>query len=246
MDSPEYKILESLSGNDIRIYNHLPYLLQDLYSLGSDIEILMELLERNISNLNNTRNLLELCCGKGACIISIVKKYGWAGKGIDLFPSFINEARLFSLKEGIQNIDFEVMDIRDAVNNLSNYDLVLYGSDTNYLGDEFLALKKISKCLSPGGYIIYGTAFEKDKPYELQLADNGFDIIDKIEHNAERVKQINEYNTGRIRERANQLAEKYPEEKELFYEYVKRQEKESMEYERGFLLTTLLIRPKGN
>jgi len=235
-------IVESLSGNDVNIFPHLSYLLQDLLSLGSNPEILLQLIERNFSKLSNVQNVLELCCGKGAALINIVKKYNWHGKGIDLYEPFISEAKLIASEESLSaKIDFQVMNIKDAIKNLHDFDLIITGYETDLLGSEIESLKQIINCASKNGFILYETAHEKSIPFDKLLNENNFKIIDKIEHNSETVKAANLFNTNKIKQRANELAKEFPDKKELFFNYVELQEKECFELENNCIFVSYLL-----
>ena len=245
MEINKTSIVNSLSGTNDDIFIHLPYLLQDLWELGGGTDRILELLESNLSLFLPSSNILELCCGKGAVITSIINKYKCTGTGIDLFEPFIREAIDRAKQENIQDIlTFEVMDIKDAVATFRNYDLVVYGNDTDVLGDESESLRKISKCCKPEGYIVYEILvkfYEEDIRF---INDLNLRIIDSSIAERDELVRINEFNNKKIRQRATELIAKYPEQKELFENYVAIQEKESEELEDEFVLVRLLLQCK--
>lgn len=235
-------IVGSLSGTDDCLYDYLPYLLQDLWELGGGINDIMELVESNLGAMIPSSMILDICCGKGAAIISISKKFKCSGKGIDLFEPFINEAKDISAKNKLNHlIDFEVMDITEAVETFANYDIVIYGGDTNVLGDEIESLMKISKCCRKYGYIIYSTVVNSKSSLNSSLYNIGLKVIDEKETERSKISATNKFNLEKIRRRSNELKKKYPSQKKLFSDYIKSQELESHLIENNLICTNLLL-----
>jgi len=243
MDYGKQQIIESLSGTNPAIYDFLPYLLQDLHFLGTNISAITNLLSKNI-NLNSVDyKILDLCCGKGAALISLVKKFNFCGVGIDLYPPFIKEAgKLASELSDYSKICFKEMDIVEAVKTLHNFDIVLCGYDTTVLGTETETIIKTAGCIKVGGYILYEAAYPSELNHEQIVLQSGFNIVDKCISDKSTVKKMNEYNTSMISKRALELAEKYPDKAYIFSEYVDNQVNESIELEEKYILVTYLIR----
>jgi len=242
MEVNNQSIVDSLSGSDNKIIEHLPYLLQDLWELGGGTDKILDLLDKNISTFIPSSTVLDLCCGKGAVIISIARKYKCGGKGIDLFEPFIKEARDISARNQIQHlIEFEVMDIKDAVELFTNYDIVIYGRDTDVLGNEIESLKKIAHCCKSKGYIIYESAANSLKDIYKPIKKIGLQIIDEIIVGKEEITEINKVNSEKIKQRVQELIIKYPFQKELFENYVRSQEQESFKLENDLILVRFLL-----
>lgn len=235
-------IVGSLSGTDDNLYDYLPYLLQDLWELGGGINDILELVERNLGAMVPSSMILDLCCGKGAAIINLSKKFNCSGKGIDLFEPFINNAKDLSIKYKLNHlIDFEVMDITEAVETFAHYDIVIYGGDTNVLGDEVESLMKISKCCRKYGYIIYSTVVNSKSNLDSSLDNVGLKVIDQKATERNIISTTNKINLEKIRRRSNELKKKYPAQKKLFYDYIKSQELESFIIENNLICTNLLL-----
>jgi SAM-dependent methyltransferase len=242
MDINYRSIVNSLSGSDEGIVKHLPYLLQDLYELGGGSRIITDLLDRNLRISSETK-VVELCCGKGALLNTIIQKYKCYGKGIDLFEPFIIEARERSVKAKIQHLlEYEVMDIKDAVDTLYGYDLVIYGNDTDVLGSETESLRKIMPIFKSSGYIIYETASASLEEIYKLMKKVGLEVIDQSWPDKEEIVEINKVNNRKIKHRARELSNLYPDETVLFEDYVKSQEQESIELENKLKLITLLLK----
>jgi SAM-dependent methyltransferase len=235
-------VVKSLSGNSNELLEYLPYLLQDLFELGGDGNIAVSLLENNFSqNLSNI-NVLDLCCGKGAALIKFAQTFNCKGVGIDLFPSFINDAKKYSVQFNLQNnLNFYVMDLREAVTVFKKFDLVIFGNDTDVIGDEISSLEKIKKCCNTNGFIMYDYINILNSEFKIKLEKIGLKVVDSILIEKNEIKLINKENNRKIKHRADELSLKFPLKKHLFNEYVIAQEKESLEFEEETNWTKLLI-----
>jgi cyclopropane fatty-acyl-phospholipid synthase-like methyltransferase len=242
MEVNKLSIVNSLSGSNDKIFDHLPYLLQDLWELGGVTNCIIQLLDRNLGSIITSLNILELCSGKGAVIISLASKYKCSGKGIDLFEPFINNSIRESAKNNVDHLlNFEIMDIKDAVNTLRNFDIVIYGGDTDVLGNEVDSLSKISQCCSDKGYIVYDTVLKSIVDGDSVFNGTGLNVIDSSVCDKDELVELNKVNNSKIRRRASELITKYPDKKELFENYVRAQEEESTELENDFILVSFLL-----
>lgn len=218
----------------------IPYLLQDLFELGSSPKIIIELLKS--VDLKEDSIVLDLACGKGAVSIQIAKSLGFSCKGIDLFKPFVEFANNKAVEEGVKHLcRFEVNDIKTAVQNERNYDVVILASAETLLGEIHNTIGELRNCIRNGGFIIYDGSYLNDesslknpdyfviKNYNTtikQLTSFGDVIINEVVIPLDETISIDKMFTEVIRERANELAEKYPDRKKLFCDYVKKQEEE--------------------
>lgn len=218
----------------------IPYLLQDLFELGSSPEIIINILAS--LHLGKKTKVLDLACGKGAVSIQIAHRLGFSCKGIDLFKPFIEIAREKALDAGVSHLcDFEVNDINNVIFEEKNYDVLILAAAESLLGEVDEAIGKLRNCVIDGGIIIYDGAFlnessSLDNPDYLvikkyadtikQLTSYGDKIIKEVLIPAEETMTINKAYTDVIRKRADELLLKYPEKKKLFFSYIKKQEVE--------------------
>jgi len=218
----------------------IPYLLQDLFELGSSPKIIIEILKSLDLKIDST--VLDLACGKGAVSIQIAKSHGFSCKGIDLFKPFVEFANKKAIEEGVNHLcRFEVADIKTSVQNERNYDIVVLASAETLLGEIHNAIREMRNCIHSGGFIIYDGSclnnksslenpdYSVIKNYDTtikQLASFGDEIINEVIIPVEDTIKIDKMYTGAIRKRANELAEIHPDEKKLFFDYVMRQEEE--------------------
>lgn len=219
---------------------YIPYLLQDLWELGSSPKIIIDILKS--LNLNSGSRVLDLACGKGTVSIQIANKLGFRCHGIDLFKPFILEATQKAEELGVNDLcSFEIESIYNAVVNKRNYDVVMLASAESLLGNIDQAIKSLRECVVQSGYIIYDGSYLKsnssitnpdyaairhyDETIRL-MTSPGNKIIAEVEIPAEETIAINKSYTRLIKNRAKELSVKHPEKKKLFLDYVKKQEGE--------------------
>lgn len=95
MTNVEEKLVQSLSSETTELIPYLPYLLQDLFELGSSPKDMLEIIQKNIP-LNKPLCILDLACGKGAVSIHLAKSIPCTIKGIDIMKDFIEVGRSVS------------------------------------------------------------------------------------------------------------------------------------------------------
>ena len=235
MNKESIEVYKSLGSSDYRIGNYIDFLLQDLWALGTDPQKIVELIRRNIFRFPMKLNVLELCCGKGATLITVSKAFNISGVGIDLHPPFIKEAIEISKNKNVDHlVDFQVMNIVEAVTHYSDYDIVMCGYDTEILGNESETLEQIKKCCKKGGHIIFESAHQSLNELIHLISTTGLEIADKIVYQKNEIKQINSINTEKIKHRAEELIIKHPEAEKLLRDYVLGQDKESFELEKTY------------
>lgn len=218
----------------------IPYLLQDLFELGSSPDIIIEILAS--LHLGKKVKVLDLACGKGAISIQIAQRLGFSCKGIDLFKPFIEIAREKALEAEVDDLcKFEVNDILNIIQKAKDYDVIILAAAESLLGEVDEAIGKLRNCVIDGGIIIYDGAFlnessSLDNPdYSVikkyadtmrQLTSYGDKIIKEVLIPAKETMAINNAYTDLIRKRADELLLKYPEKKKLFFSYIEKQEAE--------------------
>jgi cyclopropane fatty-acyl-phospholipid synthase-like methyltransferase len=237
----------------------IPYLIQDLFELGSSPETIIEILDS--LHLNKKTKVLDLACGKGAVSINIAKQLGFACKGIDLFKPFFEIAEVKALEAGVNHLcQFEVMDINNAVEQERDYDVVILAAAESVLGEIDEAIGSLRKCIRAGGIIIYDGAYlnenssianpdysviKKYKETLKQLTSYGDEIIREVIVPSNETMKINKDYTDAIRIRANELALIHPDQKKLFFDYVKNQEAECSIIENDITGCVWCIRKTG-
>jgi 2-polyprenyl-3-methyl-5-hydroxy-6-metoxy-1,4-benzoquinol methylase len=237
----------------------IPYLLQDLFELGSSPEIIIKILDS--LQLSNKTKVLDLACGKGAVSIKLAERLGFNCKGIDLFKPLIDFAKGKAIETGVQQLcKFEIGDIGKVVQDEKDYDVVVLAAAESLLGEVDEAIGKLRNCVIDGGIIIYNGAYLNEESTLLnpdysviknytetlkQLTSHGDEIIKEIKIPVNETISINKSYTDVIRLRSEELIIKYPFKKELFTDYIKKQEDECSIIENDITGCVWCIRKKG-
>ena len=236
----------SLSAYDVRLLDHLSYLLQDLYELGSDAQQIADLLHQYV-HLDTDSCVLDLGCGKGAVAIKVAKTFGCPVVGVDLMPAFIDEARQRAYQEDVEHLcTFTVGDIAEWINHTEKYDVLIYGAVGEVLGNQ----REMLSALHPiADYVIIDDAVYREAGKEPTLnqwhqafADCSFDIIAEVMADREKIIAVNQRNQEQIEMRAQQLSNRYPEQALLFSRYVADQRAECEELNTQLQGVTWLVR----
>lgn len=243
----------SLDADEV-LLPFIPELLQDLWSLGFTPEPALRLIRRNLSS--RQCSVLDLGCGKGALLIHIAKQFGWTGRGVDIVPEFIAAATRMANEYRVSElVQFEVRDIRNEVGDIEHWDLITFGFDSEALGPLEKALDLISNGLSEGGHLLVDTVLERDRGHhegvmtqqQIESAARrvGLELIDREVLDPEWVTIQNTRNTGLIRQRSFELANRFPEHAAAFDAYVREQEEESRFLSEEVMCVLLLFRSAG-
>jgi len=255
----EEKLARSLSWETTELLPFLPYLLQDFWELGSDPEVMAELIEKYISISDETR-MLDLACGKGAVSVKVANKLGIRVKGIDLIPDFIEYAVQKAKEYDVGDLcEFLLDDINESVKTERDYDCVVFGAaGTEVLGGPREALEKLRSTIKPGGYILIEEGYIPDegKPEDIRYnRDSYFPLHYWMElfneTGLELVETASGHNEGdldsetgmaAITKRAKELIEKHPDKKELFEGYVRNQQDEYDDIDDSLVCVTWMLR----
>ena len=251
MKSLEESILESMDGSDPHLFSFLPYMLQDLWEIGTDPSIVISLIKDQFDNYN-TLKVLDLGCGKGAVSIQIAKNLGCRCHGIDGMENFINKAREIAGREHVSDLCyFEVDDIR-AMDLTSTYDVIVLGAIGPVLGDHYHTLTKLAPLLNPNGGVILDEAYIADDKDPEDGVYCRAEILDSIERagmiikkehiiSPEHIAQVDQFMYSMISQRCSELMKKYPDKEQLFYNYLKAQREENKILENHLTCSTMLI-----
>ncbi len=219
----------------------IPELLADLWELGGSVEVIVDLL-RPLGLPAETTRIVDLGCGKGAAALTLAQEFGFRTLGVDLFEPFVQEARACAEEMGIASrCQFVCKDIRNALSEVRDYDVVIYASVVA-LGRLDECVAKLRQCVHPGGYMLIDNAFLNDsgKVESLwhehcaahqetlrRLTAHGDVLLHEVTIPTEDVKALNCKYTELIRRRAEKLAQLNPEAADSLYGYVEKQEREA-------------------
>lgn len=250
LSNVEEKLAKSLTAETTELIPYLPYLLQDLWELGSSPQDMLEMIRKHIYVSEQTK-MLDLACGKGAVSVSLAKELGCMVRGVDIIPEFIDFAKKKAIEYGVEGLcEFMVGDINESVNAERDYDLVILGAVGDVLGTPEETIRKLKKTIKPEGHILIDDAYGKkgvDDGYcsreEWLLIFEKLKvrlIVEKIVEEDELI-DLNREQQGVIVKRANELKKKYPDKASLFEDYIQSQQAECDLLENDILGVTMLI-----
>jgi 2-polyprenyl-3-methyl-5-hydroxy-6-metoxy-1,4-benzoquinol methylase len=254
MKSLEESVVTAMDGVDIELFPFLPYILQDIWEIGADPEIIIELVRKNRGTGSNL-SLLDLGCGKGAVSIKCAKVLKFRCLGIDAIKEFINEAKEKARENGVENLCiFELGDIRERIKGLSQFDIIVLGAIGPVFGNYYSTLTILAKCLNNDGIIIIDDGYienqsnfihpiiQKQDLILKQIKDSGMQIIDEVIIDKDSIKASDDVIFENIKLRCNELIEKHPDKRWIFENYIKKQEEENNVLETKVVCSTIVIK----
>lgn len=251
MGEVEEKLVKSLTGETTELIPYLPYLLQDLWELGSDPGEIIGLIKKNVGNVKDLR-ILDLACGKGAVCVKLAKELGCRVYGIDIISEFISYAEQKAFDFGVSDLcSFRVEDINISAARERGYDIVILGAVGEVLGSPEETIQKLKNTIKPGGFIIIDDAYSREGVYSnypsreqwLKVFENeGIQLIEEKPVKEDELSDINDKNNKFIINRANELKNKYPDKAAIFDGYVNSQLAECHELENEIIGVVWLLR----
>lgn len=251
----EEKLARSLTAETTDLLPFLPYLLQDLWELGSSPRDMIKLLKKHLPISEATR-ILDLACGKGSVSIKVAESLGVNVYGFDLIPDFIEYANQKAKEWNVRSLcHFMSGDANDIVNTEKNFDCVIFGAAANILGNPQETLTKLLKTIKPKGFILIDEAYLRDdssngevkyKNYEYLthkqwmrlFNNNGLTLVEEMPSTEE-----HDYDADNkaIALRADELIAKYPEKRTIFEGYVNSQLNECEDLENIVTAVTWML-----
>jgi cyclopropane fatty-acyl-phospholipid synthase-like methyltransferase len=249
-------IIKSLDGQSREIFGYLPYLLKDLWEIGSSAKIIVDIIRKNnLDSFFPKMKVLDIGCGKGAVSLAVAKKFNAGITGLDAMPAFINEALNKADEMNLGNLcKFIVCDIRTVIKQYNGLDIAIAGSIGPILGNVKETLENLRYCINDNGYVILDDGYlsaksrDEDSPYLCedeyfrQIEESRFEIADKYIHPADESRNTDNEIYNQIEKRAKELIKMHPEKAELFEGYLKRQRDENEIIENSLINTALLLK----
>jgi len=254
MKTLEESVVTALDGSDKALYPFLPYILQDLWELGADPDIMIKLIRKHVNSPDNLK-VLDLGCGKGAVSIKVSKAIGCHCHGIDAIPEFIAIAEQKAKEHVVGHLcTFETGDIRTKVNTLSGFDVIILGAIGPVFGDYYSTLTLLSGCLNSQGIILIDDGYIGDssefthplmvqkKVLLRQIHAAGMKLIEEEIIPSDDIRNSDQVIIESIQKRCMELIRTYPEKQQLFLDYIKNQESENDILENKVIGSTMVIK----
>ena len=219
---------------------HIPFLLQDLWALGSSVDLIIDVLKPLNLEASQT-TALDLGCGKGAVSVQLTLQFGFHVLGIDAMLPFLEDAITKARSYNVTHLcKFEQQDIHKYILDDHQFDIVIFASLGGLLGTFQETIGKVRHQVRHGGYIIIDDGYLKKgdrfhrKRYEhyrnhsetiRELTTFGDCILNEIS-TTELSELINKEYLQAIEKRGRELVACKPELKSFVDEYVSLQVEE--------------------
>lgn len=254
----ELSVARSMDGgDDAALVPFLPYILQDVWEIGTNPRVVTDLVRRHQADHSRLR-VLDLGCGKGAVCVRLATELGCRCLGIDALAEFVRSAGERARELGVERLcRFEQGDIRLRVRGLGRFDVIVLGAIGPVLGDYRATLGLLSPHLRREGIVVVDDGWiaddaPVDHPPALrrgellrQVADAGMRIAEEATFAREQIEEAD----GRIfldlERRCRELMIRHPEQKALFEGYIRRQVEENDWLENKITCAVLVIRKAG-
>lgn len=251
----EERLARSLTAETTELLPFLPYLLQDLWELGSSPRDVLRLVQKHLPISEDTK-ILDLACGKGAVSINIAQNLNVDVYGFDLIPDFINYAKQKAKEMNIDTLcHFASVDANEVINIEKKYDCVIFGAAGNILGSPQETITKLIRTVKPNGYIIIDEAYLPDdssnmeveyKNYEYMkheqwlriFKDSGLKLVEETPNEDD---YDFDSDNNAIAARANELIAKHPEMRAIFEGYIQSQLNECADLESNIVAVTWML-----
>ena len=213
------------------LFPHLPYILQDSWEIGTPPEAVINIIQKHCpveTGHAPSLQILDLGCGKGAVSVKVAATLKCNCYGIDGISEFIEICKAKAQEYDVETLcRFEVGDIREKIETLDKFDVIILGAIGQAFGDYYATLSTLSEHLTPNGIIIINDAYADDTieckhPLVLHLQDllrqtqqAGMELIDECTDAP--TNYAAEYEN--LQKRCKELMIKYPEKASLFERY---------------------------
>lgn len=255
MKNLDESIAQAMDCENPELVSYLPYILQDFYEIGSSANSILEIVNNNISDYHNLQ-ILDLGCGKGAVSIKLSESLNCSCLGIDAINEFIEYANKMVQKRNLTKCKFITGDIRKKISSLGKYDVIVLGSIGPILGNYYETMEQLKNILNQKGIVILDDGYIDDcNDFSHELVSRKKQLIKEIEkagmkivneYLGEEISNSNEYDQQLkdIIKRCHELKDKYPEKKELFQEYIRKQKEEYNNLDKEIVCSTMVITRK--
>ena len=154
--------LARIFGIHPELVSFLPELLGDLWSLGLPPDMVAALLRPFLLPGEKTR-VLDLGCGKGAVAVHLALDQGFRVTGVDLFPPFIEEARMRAKEKGVGRLcRFIEKDILEYLKRSRRFDAAILISTGGVFGGLAESVAALRGKVVPEGLMAVGDGYRKE------------------------------------------------------------------------------------
>lgn len=187
-DNPQQSVADLLEV-DAKLLPYMPYLLQDLWALGSSVDQILDLFS-TLPLSPGTSKVLDLGCGKGAVSVQIASKFGFDVVGVDAVPEFLKDAHKKSSQYQVSDLcTFIEQDILAYVLDEHDFDVVILASLGGIFGSNRNTIKKLRAQVRSGGYMVIDDGYLKKREF---LSRKGYGHYRNYEKTVEELTMFND------------------------------------------------------
>lgn len=253
--SLEESVAQAMDGGPCtEIVPFLPYILQDVWEIGTSAAIVTGLVRRHMGKRAGLR-VLDLGCGKGAVAVMLARELGCRCLGIDAIGEFVGFSRAKAREFAVEQLcRFETGDIRERIKTLGRFDVIVLGAVGPVFGDCLATLAALSPHLRPEGMIVVDDGYLPDdsphaRPLILkrgemlrQIAAAGMRLAEEVIFGRDEMAEMNGAIFRHLELRCRELMALHPDKRELFADYVRRQVEENDALENKVVCALLAIK----
>lgn len=256
MKTLEEIVVTTMDGSDKELFPYLAYILQDLWAIGTDPNIIIRLIRNHFGKRADLK-ILDLGCGKGAVSVKVADSLGYNCYGIDAIPEFISYAQKKADEFKVAHLcAFEVGDIREKVKTLANYDIIILGAIGPVFGDYLATLVTLSPSLGKNGIFLIDDGYiennsnykhstiQKQETIIEQIDLAGMQLIENVIIQKKAIRDTNEDIFKKLKNRCEELINTHPDKKDLFTKYIESQIEENQRLENKLVCSTMVIEKK--
>lgn len=228
---------------DVQLLPYLPELLADPEELGSDAQLVTQVIAD--LDLAADAEVIDLGCGKGAVAVEIADELGFKVLGIDLFEPFIESAHEQAVKMGVSSLcEFRVGNVLTKAATVGPRDVAVFAALGDVLGRLDETVKVIREYVKPGGFMIISDLFlaaggSNDFPGFERYANHSETITFltasgdvlvrevRLDDEDDDDEELQDDEAQKILERAMKLAGQHPELKDAFIHFASEQAREN-------------------
>ena len=146
---------------DASLLSHVPELLADLEELGSDAELIVQVLRE--LDLPEDSRVIDLGCGKGATAVGIADELRYRVLGVELFKPFVEACRVAASAAGVAELcEFRHGNILKLAGAIEPVEVVVFSALGDVLGSLDATVGVIRSFAKPGGVILISDGYLKE------------------------------------------------------------------------------------
>ncbi len=143
---------------------YVPFLLQDLWALGSSVQAIIKTVKSLRLPAGKIR-VLDLGCGKGAVSVQLAKALCFSVVGVDAMEPFLQDARMKADEYGVSHqCRFLNCGIKAFLRETHTFDFAIMASLGGIFGTWKQTVAALRSRIRAGGYMIIDDGYLRSKP----------------------------------------------------------------------------------